>query len=65
MCYSRAKIIQNHDVLQPFLISRECMYSLVAKSDQPPLLNVELVVNEKDNGTDYESTHGDLSDISD
>ena len=41
------------------------MHFLIAKSDRPPLLNVDLVVDQKDNNTDDESTHGDLSDISD
>ena len=36
----------------------------IEKVDQSPLLNVELVVNGKDNNADDESTHGDSSDIS-
>ena len=50
---------ENDDILQPFLISKERIHSLVAKADQPPLLNVELAVNGKDNNVDDECTHGD------
>ena len=55
---------ENEDVLQPFLISKERIPPLIAKSDQPPLLNVEVVVNGKVNDADDESTHGNLSDVS-
>ena len=51
---------ENDVILQSFLISKELIHSLIAKADQPPLLNVDLVVNGKDNNTDDESTHGDL-----
>ena len=55
---------ENDNVLQPFLISREIIHSLIAKADQPPLLNVELVVNGKGNNKDDATTCSDFSDIS-
>jgi hypothetical protein len=52
---------KHDDVVQSFLIRKDCIHSLIAKTNQPPLLHLELVVNGTDNNTDDESTHGDLS----
>ena len=43
-------------------IQREAI--VIEISDQPPLLNVEVVVNGKVNDADDESTHDDLNDVS-
>ena len=40
------------------------MYYLIERIDKPLLLNVEFVVKGKENNADDESTHDDLSDIS-
>ena len=37
----------NDDVLQPFLINEECLIPLIEAAEQPPLLNIEKVSNEK------------------
>ena len=37
----------NDDVLQPFLINQECLIPLIEAEEQPPLLNIEKVTNEK------------------
>ena len=34
-------------MLQPFLINEECLIPLIEAAEQPPLLNIEKVSNEK------------------
>ena len=34
-------------MLQPFLINQECLIPLIEAEEQPPLLNIEKVTNEK------------------
>jgi hypothetical protein len=55
---------ENDNFLQPFIISKERIQSLLVNADHPPLVNVELVINGKDSNADDESTLGDLCDIS-
>ena len=37
----------NDDMLQPFLINEECLIPLIEAAEQPPLLNIKKVSNEK------------------
>ena len=37
----------NDDVMQPFMINQECLIPLIEAEEQPPLLNIEKITNEK------------------
>ena len=39
-------------MLQPFLINQECLIPLMQVEEQPPLLNIKKVTNEKLGGDD-------------
>ena len=58
---------RNEDVLKLLLIHREDIKFLLAETDQPMVLNVQLVINRRNNYSDDwggNNTNGGISDIS-